>query len=129
MRITNAGKISAASAGALMMAAVAAGVPAGTATAATGPVTAQIATKTYRGTFQHADTCKLLRSTSGRHYLLESSRYKIGNNGGLYGPHGFIAYPNWKIKVRGKFHKHVGTTFCTTYTLYGWIAVSSITRG
>lgn len=72
------------------------------------------AVKTYTGKFEHYDLC--IEALGAKHwYLITDRRYKIGGNGGLYGPKGFIAYPGWKIKIRGVAHRRTGTTFCTTY--------------
>lgn len=77
-----------------------------------GTVSAQ-AVKTYSGKFEHYDGCVEMLGTHW--YLIRDGRYKIGGNGGLYGPKGFIAYPGWKIKAKGTAYRSKGSTFCTTY--------------
>ncbi|MFB9839499.1 hypothetical protein [Actinoallomurus acaciae] len=77
-----------------------------------GTVSAQ-AVKTYSGKFEHYDGCIEMLGTHW--YLIQDGRYKIGGNGGLYGPKGFIAYPGWKIKAKGTAYRAKGSTFCTTY--------------
>jgi hypothetical protein len=69
--------------------------------------------KTYTGKFGWYDGC--IEAIGTHWYLIQDRRYKIGGNGGLYGPKGFIAYKGWTIKIKGTAHKRKGSTFCTTY--------------
>jgi hypothetical protein len=88
------------------------------------------AASTYTGTFQAWDGCIILKSARGYNYGVDAPHgYQVNpNNGGLYGPHGFIAYPGKPINVYGKrLENSGGTTLCAN--LSGWIKASSITKG
>ena len=96
----------------LAMSAVSLATPASAQIREGGTVSTQ-AVKTYTGKFAHYDGC--LEALGTHWYQIRDTRYKLGGNGGLYGPKGFIAYPGWTIKVKGTAHKRTGSTFCTTY--------------
>jgi hypothetical protein len=71
------------------------------------------AVKTYTGKYALYDMCI---EALGKHwYLIDDPRYKVGGNGGLYGPKGFIAYKGWTIKIKGTAHRYRHSSTCTTY--------------
>lgn len=80
----------------------------------------------YYGTYQKADGCPYLVTSSGRHYYLPG--YTVGGNGGLYkSGGGFIAYPGWRIQANGTaYTSSGGTTLCTSWGTYYRIRATSI---